>query len=56
MINPLLKVAQYMYFQEKLEEYNNISYSGMLPNKNKVDFACCRRLSRVFGGHSLRKP
>lgn len=37
MINPLLKVAQYMYFQEKLEEYNNISYSGMLPLKNKVD-------------------
>lgn len=37
MLNPLLKVAQYMYFQEKLGEYNSISYSGMLPQKNKVD-------------------
>lgn len=37
MLNPLLKVAQYMYFQEKLGEYNSISYSGMLPHKNKVD-------------------
>lgn len=36
MLNPS-KVAQYMYFQEKLEEYNSISYSGMLPPKNKVD-------------------
>lgn len=37
MLNPLLKVAQYMYFQEKLGEYNSISYSSMLPHKNKVD-------------------
>lgn len=37
MLNPLLKVAQYMYFQEKMGEYNSISYSGMLPHKNKVD-------------------
>lgn len=37
MLNPLLKVAQYMYFQEKLGAYNSISYSSMLPHKNKVD-------------------
>lgn len=37
MLNPLLKVAQYMYFQEKFWEYNIISYSSMLPHKNKVD-------------------
>lgn len=37
MLNPLLKVAQNMYFQEKLGKYNSISYSGMLPHKNKVD-------------------
>lgn len=44
MLNPLLKVAQHMYFKEKLGEYKSISYSSMLPHKN----------NHVFNGINLK--